>query len=107
MRIGLSSRSKYFLTGIGATRAVTPRTKPILARLEPIAFPTAKPPESFKAAFMETMISGAEVPIETTVRPITNDEIPRFLATPTLPLTNLSAPHTRPIKPAIRATIGI
>ena len=91
---------------MGAIRVVIPRTNPIFARFEPIAFPTAKPPESFRAALIETIISGADVPIETTVNPITNDEMPKLLATPTLPLTNLSALQTSPIRPAIRARIG-
>ena len=84
-----------------------PSTKPILARFDPIALPTASPPEFFNAAFIETIISGAEVPIETTVKPMTSEETPRLRAMPTLPLTNLSAPHIKPHRPAIKARIGM
>ena len=87
--------------------AVIPSTKPMLAKFEPMALPTAKPPEFFNAALIETMISGAEVPIETTVSPITSDEMPKLRATPTLPFTNLSAPQTKPMRPAIKASMDI
>jgi hypothetical protein len=92
---------------MGATKAVMPKTSPILARFDPIALPTASPPAFFNAAFIDTIISGAEVPIETTVNPMTSEDIPRLRAMPTLPLTNLSAPHIRPHRPTIKAIIGI
>jgi hypothetical protein len=40
------------------------------------------------------------------VRPITKDEIPIDRARLALPITNLSAPQTRPIMPATSAPIG-
>ena len=84
-----------------------PSTKPILARFDPIALPTASPPEFSNAALIETIISGAEVPIETTVKPITSEETPRLRAMPTLPVTNLSAPHIKPQRPANKARQGM
>ncbi len=83
-----------------------PSTNPMLARLEPKALPTARPPALLRAALTEMIISGAEVPIETTVKPMIIDEIPKLRATPTLPVTNLSAPQIRPKRPANRAIIG-
>ena len=47
--------------------SVMPNTKAKLAILEPITFPKAKSDEPFKAAFILTISSGAEVANETTV----------------------------------------
>ena len=65
----------------------------------------ASSPELLSDAFIETTISGAEVPTETMVRPITRGEIPIFRAKLALLATNLSAPHTRPAMPSIIAPI--
>jgi len=54
--------------GIGQITAVSPKTRPIFARLEPIAFPIPISPASLKAALIDTIISGADVPMETIVR---------------------------------------
>ena len=55
---------------------------------------------------METIISGADVPTETMVKPTTNEEMPNDLAKLALPATNLSAPQIRPSIPATRAQMG-
>jgi hypothetical protein len=72
---------------IGAIIAVTPSTIPILAILDPNAFPTAKPEFPCKEEIPDTKISGAEVPNPTIVNPITKDETPICLAIETAPET--------------------
>ncbi|GAB2998384.1 hypothetical protein GCM10027050_16140 [Psychrosphaera aestuarii] len=69
---------------------------------EPMALPTDVSVAPFNAALAETIISGAEEPIATIVKPMIIGEIPRFLAKPDAPYTNLSAPHTKTAKEIIR-----
>ena len=78
----------------------------MLARLEPSALPTASCPAPLIAALIETIISGAEVPTETTVNPMIIGEIPKFRATAALPSTNRSAPRSSPSIPINRAKKG-
>ena len=76
-----SSGSSFFnnerCRAIGAISAVTPRTSRILVMFEPSALPMARLPAPSIAAIAETNISGAEVPIETMVRPTSNGDMPR------------------------------
>ena len=72
---------------IGFMLAIKPNTRPILAVLEPIAFPTARFDSLFNAATIETRISGAEVANATIVRPITMIGIFRICAIDATPLT--------------------
>jgi hypothetical protein len=53
------------------------------------------------------MISGAEVPRLTIVKPINNGEIPKFRAMAEAPSTNQSAAKTRTTKPSNKARISI
>ncbi len=66
--------------------------RPILAILEPIIFPSARSGAFSSPPKKETVISGRDVPIATSVTPITNGEIlvkremiSAFLITPLLP----------------------
>jgi len=62
--------------------------------LEPMALPMAMPLAPAMAAVKETRISGADVPSETTVRPIKSGDMPKLRAKEAEPLTNLSALQT-------------
>ncbi len=73
---------------------------------EPMALPTAKPPAPSKAAIVETNISGAEVPKETMVRPMTRGEIPIKRAVAAAPCTKRSALQTRMTKPTSNAAMA-
>jgi hypothetical protein len=56
---------------MGATIAVIPKTKPILAILDPTTFPTTIPGSSFNIAIILTINSGRLVPNATNVMPTT------------------------------------
>ena len=71
----------------------------MLAMLEPMALPMAMPGAPSKAAIKETIISGAEVPKATTVRPITSGDTPRLRESPAAPATKRSAPHIKMSRP--------
>ena len=103
---GISFRNTADFTGSGAINAVMPSTKPILAMLDPTALPTAKPPDPLMDAMNDTNISGADVPKETTVRPINIGDIPEFLAVAAAPITKRSALQTRMTSPAMIDKIG-
>ena len=59
-----------FSTCSGERMAENPRINKMLNRLEPIAFPSARPLSPFLVATMEVTSSGREVPIATMVSPI-------------------------------------
>ena len=80
---------------------MTPSTKPMLAMFEPIAFPTASKLLPSCEAIIATTISGAEVPNETTVKPITSLGIPKFVAVEAAPDRKRSADQTRPTNPTL------
>ena len=86
--------------------AVMPNTSPILAMLDPMALPTANSGLPSSAANTATRISGAEVPIETTVNPMSILETPRFVANAAAPDKNRSALHTSAIKPSTSSKSG-
>ena len=81
----------------GLNSAVKPRTKAILVIFEPIALPMAVSGFPCKEAVAAIIISGAEEPIATIVKPIIIGEIPRLRANAEAPNTNLSALHTKMI----------
>ena len=85
---GSSIRIKPERIGRAQTMAVIPSTNPMFAMLEPTALPTAKPGASFKAELMATMISGADVPKLTTVKPIIKVDIPSKRAVDAAEFTN-------------------
>jgi hypothetical protein len=62
-----------------------------------MALPTAVSTLPCKEAVTAIIISGAEEPIATIVKPIIMGEIPRFRANAEAPNTNLSALHTKVI----------
>ena len=71
----------------------------MLAMFEPIAFPTASKLLPSCEAIIATTISGAEVPNETTVKPITSLGIPKFVAVEAAPERKRSADQTSPTNP--------
>lgn len=79
--------------------AVIPIISKILAMLLPITFPIAIPLLPFKLEVMLTISSGKEVPIETTVRPITKLDIFSLFAMEIAPSTRKSAPCISNKKP--------
>jgi hypothetical protein len=79
----------------GFSKAVIPSTRAMLVMFEPIALPTAVSVLPLNDAVAETIISGAEEPIATIVKPIIIGEMPTFLASTDAPNTNLSAPQLR------------
>jgi hypothetical protein len=80
---------------IGLINTVKPKTKAMLVMFEPIALPIAVSGLPCKEADAATIISGAEEPIATMVKPIIIGETPIFLAKEDAPKTNLSALHTK------------
>ena len=105
--MGNSTRTKLPFIGSGETSAVAPKTKAILAILEPMALPIASPGASSRAAIVETSISGAEVPKATIVRPINRGDMPRWLAVAEAPSTKRSALQISRIKPIKTAAMAI
>jgi hypothetical protein len=63
--------------------------------LEPIALPIAVSGAPCKDADAATIISGADEPMATIVKPIIIGDTPIFLAKEDAPKTNLSALHTK------------
>ena len=86
---------------IGEIRAVKPRTSKMFAILEPTILPMEIPAEPFKADFMLTTNSGADVPNATIVKPMMIVGMCNLLAIATAPFTIYSAPPINKIKPAI------
>ena len=72
----------------------------MFAMFDPSAFPTASSPESARADITEINISGAEVPTDTMVSPISMGERPARSAMADAPSTKRSALHTNTTKPA-------
>jgi len=85
---------------MGLTNRVTPSTSPTLAIFEPRALPTASSPEPARADIIEMRISGAEVPTDTMVSPISMGVRPARLAIAEAPSTKRSALHTKATSPA-------
>ena len=83
--IGISRRIVVEPTSNGFINAVIPNTKVMLVILEPIALPMAVFGEPLRDADTATIISGADEPIATIVRPMISGEIPRFRASPAAP----------------------
>ena len=77
----------------------TPKTKPILAMLEPTIFPKAISEYPAKAALILTIISGADVAKETIVKPTIIFEILNFKDNPIADFNNQFPPKTNKTKP--------
>jgi len=95
---------RSLMSGFGnwVTVAQTPRTRRILAMLEPITLPSAMPGAPFKFADMVTSNSGADVPNDTIVRPITVGDMPNMLARPTAPRIRISPAAANKANPKIK-----
>jgi hypothetical protein len=94
-----------FIT-IGLISAATPKTIPILAIFEPTALPMARPGLLSKAAKVDTIISGIEVPKPRTTTPIIRGEIARWFDTLAAPSTKMSELQTRRAKPINKTMLG-
>src|SRR5690606_25472963 len=86
-------------TGTGKIIAVSPKTRVILAMLDPTTLPIAISGKPSIAAFKLTINSGADVPNDTMVIPITNGDNLNLEAIPTAPLTNNSPPTIKTANP--------
>ena len=86
----------------GLISAVIPRIIRTLNMLEPTMLPIAISDLPWNAEMKLTTISGAEVPIPTIVRPITNSLRPVFLAMLVDPSTSQLAPNSIRPSPAAR-----
>ena len=107
----LTGISRFLLDGvtvIGRMSAVRPRIKSVLKILEPTTLPMAISAFPWKAPIKLTTISGADVPMPTMVRPMTNSLRPKRRATEEAPSTSQSAPKTMRASPArSRMTVRI
>ena len=84
---------------MGEIIAVIPKTKPILAILDPMIFPKEISENPSKAACKLTSNSGAEVAKDTTVSPITIREIFILKDKATEDRTKNSPPTTSKVSP--------
>ena len=75
----------------GLIIAVKPRTNAMLAILDPNALPTAVSTLPLNEAEAATIISGADEPIATIVKPISIGDKPMFFANAEAPWTKRSA----------------
>lgn len=90
-----------FSTCSGERMAENPRINKMLNRLEPIAFPSARPLSPFLVATMEVTSSGREVPIATMVSPIKFWLTPKLVAMMQALSTTKSPPKMTAARPAI------
>jgi len=97
---GTSTRTSWRSTVSGAITAASPRITNTLKILLPTTLPTTIPGSARAAAMIPVTSSGALVPKETTVRPITNGLIPSARAADAAPRTSNSAPATSKARPA-------
>ncbi len=86
----------------GVITAEIPRIRSVLVIFEPIILPSAMPELPRRPAMVLITSSGMEVPKATTVKPITKEEMPNFLATEDDPSTSISAPLSKKINPTRR-----
>ena len=101
-RTSIAGKS-YFLTSfpiaVGIMSALKPEISRVLNIFEPITLPKLKSFKPFIEPIKLTEASGAEVPIETRVQPITSGGIFKARAILHEPSTNKSAPFTSKIMP--------
>ncbi len=94
MRKGKSNeRSASLFTGNSITSPVIPNTASILKMLEPTRLPNESSCSPLKEATILAASSGSEVPIETTVIPITLSLTPHAWASSTAPSIKNSDPN--------------
>ena len=87
MFTGMSLRRLSRVMGMGSSTAVRPRMSRVLKMLDPTTLPMAISAFPCEAPMKLTTISGADVPIPTIVRPITNSLSPKRRATADAPST--------------------
>ena len=85
----------------GERMAENPRINKMLNRLEPIAFPSARPLSPFLVATMEVTSFGSEVPIATLVSPLKFWLTPKLVAMMHALSTTKSPPKMTAARPAI------
>ena len=105
--MGTSKRMIWCETVRGTIIAERPKIKRTLKILLPTTLPSAISACPAKAPPILTASSGALVPNATTVKPTIRGEMPRADAAFDEPLTNISAPTMRKIKPEINSRIVI
>ena len=104
---GMSFFTVFLAMVIGATIAATPTISIVLKIFEPTTFPTAMSVVPFRADTKLTKNSGADVPIATTVRPITICGTFSRWAIAVAPSVRRSAPHNTSTIPIIINSIFI
>jgi len=90
----------------GRSIALIPRTRPTLAKFDPMTLPMARSGLPVMDATTEIMSSGADVPMETTVRPTTIGLTLSGAASLALPRTSHSAPKYRTPMPLRKSRIS-
>ena len=98
---GMSRFMERGVTVIGATIAVRPVMSSTLNVLEPTTLPTAMPGLCLSAETSDTKNSGIDVPMATTVRPMTNCDMPVREAMPAAPSVRSPALHNTRAMPTI------
>ena len=102
---GISEKIVLFLSGRLQIKAEIHKIKKIFAILLPKTLPIAISELPLKLARILITSSGAEVPKETIVRPMTKSEILNFLAIDEAPSTSRSAPLIRITNPTTKSKI--
>jgi len=90
----MSLRTVLGLMSIGATSAVMPTIASVLKTFEPMTLPTAMSDVPFTADISDTKNSGIDVPMATTVSPMTICGTFIFCASDVAPSVRRSAPHS-------------
>ena len=104
---GISLRTVLVAITIGETMAATPTISSVLKMLLPMTLPTAMSVVPFRAETKLTKNSGADVPMATTVRPITICGTFNRWAIEVAPSVRRSAPHSTNAIPIIINNIFI
>lgn len=101
------SAKLHVLILMGANTDEIPRIQKILKIFEPTILPTAISFCPFRAATIDVISSGIDVPMATIVRPITRSETPNNCAILTAPSTNIFHPTMSPTRPSTMSPIEI
>ncbi len=101
IRVILSRRLGFSGPVISDNTQLAPKINNTLAMLEPMMLPSAKPGDPDRDASNVTTSSGAEVPMATTVMPITNGDTFKIFARLTTPRIKISAENSKTAKPPI------
>ena len=93
------------LVSTDLTMRASPRMSPMLAMLDPMMFPIINPCALLRIAAIEVNNSGAEVAMETMVKPTTTLGTPNAFAKMELWSLNASPPLVSKNKPATMASV--